>query len=704
MYSLSSIANQPLSQKVNEVKSQQTADDSIEKIEVMGVRKRLKSSGALKDNIAKTELLTDDYIQNTQSANLADAIKNAVGIRVSNECSMCGVKRVMINGMKGEHTNVLIDGVPMHTMLSGFYGMDSVATSGIGSIEIARGAGASLTAPEAIGGTVNMVTQDAQEDGVAIDLATGNDGYRKASFVGSHVSEDDKNHVTLIAQYDNKDQFDGDNNGVNESPMMTNKSATLHFSHDLSYTDNIRFRYSQSSSEVFGGPVIGDTTHSIADALSSVQYGEAEQLFVNNDVRERYIGNAWETTEWIKTDREEFSTQWLHEFNSDLNVTVSAAYVDHQQDSFYEGIDYYADDKMYYLSTRFNYYVSDTHLLTFGLDHRNEEMRSDSQALELLNNYVSDSFDYITTGIYLQDTWTPSDDIEVAAAVRIDKIKADFVDPSKQGVEIDKTLVSPRIDMRYLHNDQITSRLSLGQGYRAPLSFFESDHGILDAGQGYHINVDSPEKSHSINYSLNYDGEKLSSTLSLAHTRVKNLAALTFDEQDTPVLSQLDDTASVTAMDIAVNYQVLEQWALSFIAEQYNYNQTFKESFGIAPIERRISLSSDVDYQGWDIITSATWVASRDLSDYGYEGFNVNDGTGLKSTQADAYVTVDLKIVKAITEQFKFYIGANNLFDFTQVEDRDSPLFFDADGGYDVAYIYGPLRGRTAYAGVSYEF
>lgn len=125
------------SQKTNSHKFETQAD--VEKIEVYGVRNRLTDSGALKDSISKTELLTGEYIENTQAANLADAIQNAIGIRVSNECSMCGAKRIMINGMKGEHTNVLIDGIPMHTMISGFYGMDSVAASGIGTIEIARG-------------------------------------------------------------------------------------------------------------------------------------------------------------------------------------------------------------------------------------------------------------------------------------------------------------------------------------------------------------------------------------------------------------------------------------------------------------------------------------------------------------------------------------------------------------------------------------
>lgn len=687
-----------------EIVTQKDKTVSIEKIDVYGVRTRLADSGSLKDSISKTELLTGDYIENTQAASLADAIQNAIGIRVSNECSMCGAKRVMINGMKGEHTNVLIDGIPMHTMISGFYGMDSVAASGIGSIEIARGAGASLTAPEAIGGTVNMITKSAFENSVQFDLSAGELGYRKASMVATGVSDDSNTNITLVGQYDNRDQFDGDHNGVSENPLLTNQSLTLYLSHDLSYTDNIRFRYNQSNSEVFGGPVIGDTTYSISDALSSVVYGESEQLFEDNDVRNRYTGLPWETAEWVKTDREELSLSWLHEVSANLNVTSSIAYIDHLQDSFYEGVDYRADDTVLYLSTRFNYDLNENHLLTFGFDYRNEKMRSSSRALEQLDNYIEDSFDYVTTGLFIQDSWLPNESFELAAALRIDNIQADFVDPSKPGTEINKTLISPRIDMRYLHNEKITSRFSFGQGYRAPLSFFESDHGILDAGKGYIVAVDRPERSDSVTYSLNYDGEKLSTTVSFAYTQVDHLASLYHDEAGTPVLGQLAETASVTALDVAINYQVFEQWSLSLIAEQYDYDKTFKASFAIAPAEQRMTLSSDWDYKGWDVIASTSWVASRELSDYGYVGYNKNDGTELKPTQTDSYITVDLKVIKALSEKLKVYVGATNLFDYNQAKDMDSPLMFHDEGTYDVVYIYGPLRGRSAYAGLKYEF
>jgi len=685
-----------------EVVDAQNAD--TEHIEVAGLRQRLVSSGALKaEDIAKTELIDSDAIKKSQSASLVDAIQNAIGIRVSNDCSMCGAKRIMINGLKGEHTNILIDGIPMHTMLSGFYGMDSMAVSGIGSIEIARGAGASLTAPEAIGGTVNLVTKYSDHNSLELDISAGTDSYRKVSLVGTAVSYDGNTKATLIAQNDNRDQYDGDGNGVSENPQLSNQSATIYLSHDIGYRNNIRFRYSNVSSEVFGGPVLGDAAQSISDALTSVSLGEAEQLFQNGDVRNRFIGNPWETAEWVKTKRDELSGSWLHDINGRMNVTSSLAYVQHEQDSFYEGVDYFADDTMYHLSTKFNWDFNDTHFLVFGLDYRNEEMRSASQALASNPNYVSDSFDYQVTGLFIEDSWTPTENLELAIAFRLDNIRADFVDPAKPGVEIDDYLLSPRFDMKYSHSDALTSRISFGQGYRAPLSFFESDHGILDAGKGFKVEVTEPERSLGTSYSLNYLDEKLSSTFSIAYTEVDHLATLVHDDFGTPVLAQLDKVATVLATDLSISYQFFENADVSFIAEQFDYNDTFKSSYAIIPVEQRISLATDIHYQGWEVTMFASWVGARELTDYGYEGYNDVNASVAKETSVGSYITVDLKLSKQISSGLSLYVGAQNLTNYTQVEEGESPLMFDAEGGYDVVYIYGPLRGRTVYAGLTYE-
>lgn len=174
-------------------------------IEIKGVRSRLNQIGVLKDSIAKTELIDAQQIKDRQADNLTAAIASTIGIRVSNECSMCGAKRVMINGLKGEHTNVLVDGIPVHTMISGFYGLDAVAMSGIGEIEIARGAGASLTAPEAIGGVINLVSKTPTKDQMELDVSVGESGYKKAAFMLSGLNDNQDLAGSFIVQYDKRD-------------------------------------------------------------------------------------------------------------------------------------------------------------------------------------------------------------------------------------------------------------------------------------------------------------------------------------------------------------------------------------------------------------------------------------------------------------------------------------------------------------------
>ena len=688
---------------LSEENTQNNQANPIENVHVTGLRQRLYDKGMLKDVIQKTEVITSASIEKMQAASLTEAIAEAPGVRVNNECSMCGVKRVMLNGLRGEHTTILVDGIPTYTMMSGFYGLDAAASAGIESIEIARGAGASLIAPEAMGGTINLVTKKASENGAEIDVSGGENGYRKASLVATGISDNESSRITFIAQHDDRDQFDGDDNGVSENPELENTSYTVRFSQDLGDSDNIVVRVSRAESEIFGGPTNSSIDSVLADYNADPDF-ESPSLFVDDDVRNEYIGRPWETTEWIESTRTEMSVSWLHEFSSNLNMSLTGSHNDHEQDSFYEGFLYDADNEMIYLDARFNYALNDDHHLTFGIDSRSEELRSETNA-EDNPLYVSDSFDYDTTGIYIQDTWTASEDLQISFALRYDQVEADFIDPDKPGTEIDENIVSPRLDLRYTHNDQWTSRFSTGRGYRAPLSFFESDHGILDGDLGFNIEVDELERSRSATYALSYDYSRLSATGSLAYTEVENLAALSETDAGVPVLEQLNDDATVLVADIALSYQLTEELNVSLTYEDVNYNDEFKQSYGVVPIEQRAVLSADWDISGFDVYLSATWVGSRDLSEYGTPGapaFDV-DGNFPKSQKAESYWTMDFRVSKELGEQWHIYAGANNLLDYTQVEDMETPLFYE-DGGYDVAHIYGPMRGREAYAGVKYTF
>ncbi|MDP6374390.1 MAG: TonB-dependent receptor [Pseudomonadales bacterium] len=673
---------------------------SVEEVVAVGVRQRLYQAGALMDAIQKTEVIDEHIIEARQAVNLSQAIAASPGVRVSNECSMCGVKRIMLNGMRGEHTTILTDGVPLHTMLAGYYAVDAIATTGVERIEVARGAGASLIAPEAIGGTINVVSKEPDRTGLEINgTFEEGDGYL-ISAMGTLVSDDGRLRTSLVTQFDRHDKVDADDNGVSEAPLQDNRNVILRVSGDPTDRDNLTFRGAYIDSEIFGGTMVRSGIDSL---LRDFDGTPAAQMFQENDVRKQFTGKPWETTEWIDTERMELTVSWLHEFGDRFNATLTGAYSQHDQESFYEGFDYAARDKLTYLDLRNNYILNANHLLTFGVDRRDEQMRSHSLAGDASDNYIEDSFDYRVTGFYLQDAWLASDALEVALAVRIDNVEADFVTPEKPGTEIEQTLISPRIDAQYRHTDQLSSRVSLGIGYRAPLSFFETDHGILDAGDGFAIDVDDLERSKSATYALSFEGNRLTSTLSMAYTRVDNLSSVSATPGGVPLLTQLDDSALALSSDLALGYKLTDSLTLGATLEHFDYDRNFERAYAIAPIEDRLTLTADYENGRWNAYATAVWTGSRDLSRYGYEGRNILGESLEKSTSAQAYWTLDVRLSRDIGDHLSVYLGAYNLFDKTQAGDMQTPLFWDSTGSYDVGYIYGPLRGREIYAGVKFE-
>lgn len=675
-----------------------------EVIEVRSLRQKLDQAGRLKDVIQQTEILDSLTIENKNALSLTAAINNEPGVNVSNECSMCGVKRIMLNGMKGEHTTILVDGLPTHTLISGFYAVDAIATTGVDRIEVARGAGASLIAPEAIGGTVNIITKEAYENTASFDFAKGSHDFTAMKGMATGISDDGKTGMTFIAQYDKQDQEDHDENGVSEAPFIENLSFTTLLTQDISDHSNVQIRLSKVQSEIFGGPIIGEVVNSIGEALASYDNQASTHLFEGDDVRNKYIGKAWETTEWIDTSRDEAYVKYLTEVSDYTIAEFAVSYANHIQDSFYEGIDYQAEDTMWYARAKIDMELSDQHFITFGVDTRREKMRSSTDALEAVAAYQSDAFDYDTVGAFIQDTWTPIDELEIAIALRIDQVTADFVDPEKVGTEIDEVFFAPRLDLRYFHTDELTSRFSTGRGYRAPLSFFETDHGILDAELGYQIDIDSLEESLSASYSLSYDSDALAITASLAHSTVDNLASLEENADGVPLLTQLEGSASVTTADVTVGYNITENFTVNIGLEKFNYDDAFKSSYAIAPVEERASLELQYEKENLKVFWSTVWFGEKNLSDYGYEGYNkLNDPSTAKTLVGKAFSTSDIKIQYQLSQHTKIYAGVSNVFEETQIDGGDTPLFYDANGGYDVAYIYGALHGREMYAGIEFK-
>jgi len=696
----------------------ENAEKGEQVVTVIGTRERLSRKGRLANVIQKTELISEETLERKQAMTLTEAITNEPGIRVNNECSMCGMKRVMINGLKGEHTTVLVDGVPMHSVVSSYYGMDAITATGISEIEVARGAGASLVAPEAIGGTINLITRNATKDMVQVNAAMHDDGDKMVSALVTLVNSDKSIGLTSAFQQQAIDQSDEDGNGVSENPSMENTSLMFKLNYEMDHNNSFQSRFSYFKSDIFGGPM-GESWDSV---VASEALGEtpAGQLFLNGDVRQQFTGNPWETAEMVQSDREELMLRWIHEVDGDNHWEATFSRVDHTQDSYYEGFDYANTDVINFVDFKWTMGLGSEHLMTIGVDAKQEKMRSSSKALaelQIIDPSISgDSFDTKSSGLYLQDTWYVLENLEMNLALRFDHLTTNWVEQTANQNEIDKYVLTPRAHIRYDHTDEWISRLSIGQGFRTPATFFESDHGILN--DGFEIAVTDIEKSKSLSYGLSYEGEDLTSTISLALSEIEKLAFIDFDNYVRPTLVNSNEKMSVSTIDWVFGYDLTDEWNIDGAVELYNYEKNYQQTFAIVPLEQRVRLGIKYDDKTWKATLDTTWVGARNLADYGYqERYNVftdynannlvDDGelSGLKSSDAKSFSLVNFRLSHNLNENLSIYIGGKNLLDFTQVNDLDSPLFWQNTSGlavYDVAHIYGPLKGREFYIGFKY--
>ena len=296
--------------------------------------KHERSSSLIKaDSVVKKEVLSSQEISHKNATSLSSAVNLEPGVQTTLTCANCGSQRITLNGLRGENTTVLIDGIPSFSSVSSFYGMDAIALAGIGQIEIMRGAGASLTAPEAIGGAINIVTAIPNEKKFSYQIRGGNKQYLNQELFGSYGNH---SHGTLIALQSNlMGAFDEDDNNFAESSRSSQKSAML--KQDFRVGDKLKFssRLGIQELELIGGVTNAYRTKSYTHLPADDDFGN------NSDINNKYTGTPDKIADWIKLDRIDGGGNVIYHANSKLDLQFSASVAKQKQNSIYShGYDY----------------------------------------------------------------------------------------------------------------------------------------------------------------------------------------------------------------------------------------------------------------------------------------------------------------------------------------------------------------------------
>ena len=102
----------------------------------------------------------DKSIEAQQVREANDALREVPGVQVRQSGSPGSITEVSIRGSTSAQTLIMIDGVPVNDSATGSFDMSRVTTDDLNRIEVVRGSGGALYGSQAIGGVVNLITQE----------------------------------------------------------------------------------------------------------------------------------------------------------------------------------------------------------------------------------------------------------------------------------------------------------------------------------------------------------------------------------------------------------------------------------------------------------------------------------------------------------------------------------------------------------------
>jgi vitamin B12 transporter len=111
---------------------------------------------------ASVSVISSDDLEQKQIERVSDALREVPGLSVVQTGTAGQLTSVFTRGLRSEHTQVLLDGVPINQGLQGAFDFANLTTDNIGRIEVVRGPQSTLYGPRALAGVIQIFTKQGE--------------------------------------------------------------------------------------------------------------------------------------------------------------------------------------------------------------------------------------------------------------------------------------------------------------------------------------------------------------------------------------------------------------------------------------------------------------------------------------------------------------------------------------------------------------
>ena len=108
---------------------------------------------------ASASVITSEDLEQKQIERVSDALREVPGLSVVQTGTAGQLTSVFTRGLRSEHTQVLLDGIPINQGLQGAFNFADLTIDDIDRIEVVRGPQSTLYGPRALAGVIQIFTK-----------------------------------------------------------------------------------------------------------------------------------------------------------------------------------------------------------------------------------------------------------------------------------------------------------------------------------------------------------------------------------------------------------------------------------------------------------------------------------------------------------------------------------------------------------------
>tara|TARA_B100001741_G_scaffold313204_1_gene318536 strand:- start:8709 stop:11012 length:2304 start_codon:yes stop_codon:yes gene_type:complete len=630
-------------------------------------------------------------LESVQACNLAEGLNYQPGIRVENDCQTCNYTQLRMNGLTGGYSQILINGRPIFSPLTGLYGMEQIPVNMIDRIEVVRGGGSSLYGSSAVGGVVNVITKIPKRNGFSFgyDYSSIKKSVDDKVLYGNTtvITENQTAGATVFINNRIRDWYDHNGDNYSELPHLKDNTFGANFFFLPSGNQKLEINMGSLHEYRYGGEMIDGSAHFSMQAEERVH----DVLLANLDYQINFNDGTSSFITYLASQQ----TQREH-YTGIRPDTATVEDIDHLSNPPY-GVSLNTTSQFgFQLNHKYENFLG-SNVFTVGSEYTTDNIMDEISAY----NYLVDQ-KMKTIGVFLQSDWDLTERINLLSGSRLDKHSL-----------LDKMVISPRVSLLYKLQKNTQFRMSYSTGFRAPQAF-DTDLHIAFAGGGIsRIELADDlkeERSKSLSSSINYD--KASShyiygfTLEGFHTRLDDAFYQDPDGEDEfgeVFVKRNGDGANVkgVTVEFRVNYDKKIQIESGFTIQKSLYENPVSYSDELGSKRSFLRTPNNYGYATIDYTPSDKFRLSTNLVHTGTMDL-VHMG-GAPEQQNDEYKTSDVfnaigvkatyvQKMKKVAVSLEYSLGVKNLTNDYQSD-------FDSGKERDSNYIYGPSVPRTFYVG-----